>query len=114
MSPPSGTTTSGLELEIETEQGLHRRGFRLIDDQGPILEVVAERDQAAHPQAFLLGGGDLVADPLAGDLIATPMPSIKPVDEDSGVEKSACAFFLWPSTALLLGRHERTVLRERK
>ena len=31
-------------------------------------DVVAERRQAAHPHALPLRGGDLVADPLAGDL----------------------------------------------
>jgi hypothetical protein len=31
-----------------------------------ILDPIAERDNAAHPDALLLRGGDLVADPLAG------------------------------------------------
>ena len=32
------------------------------------LRIVAERHVAAHPHALLLRGGDLVADPFAGDL----------------------------------------------
>ena len=39
-----------------------------VDDELPVFDVVAERRQAAHPHALLLGGRDLVADALAGDL----------------------------------------------
>ena len=41
----------------------------ILDDvQRPVLDPIAERDHAAHPDALPLRGGDLVADPLAGDL----------------------------------------------
>ena len=42
--------------------------LRLVDDQLPVLHVVAQGRVAAHPQALFLGGGDLVANTLAGDL----------------------------------------------
>ena len=42
--------------------------FLLIDDQLPVLHVIAEGRQATHPHALLLGSGDLVADTFAGDL----------------------------------------------
>ncbi len=32
------------------------------------MHLVAERDQTTHPHSLLLGGGDLVADPLARHL----------------------------------------------
>ena len=38
----------------------------LVDDQLPVLDVIAKRRQAAHPHALLLGCGNLVADALAG------------------------------------------------
>ena len=38
----------------------------LLDDvEGPGFDPIAERHDASHPHAFLLGGGDLVADALA-------------------------------------------------
>jgi hypothetical protein len=46
----------------------HGFRFNLVDDQISVLAVVSEGWIAAHPHAFLLGGGDLVADALAGDL----------------------------------------------
>jgi len=42
--------------------------FLLVDLQRAALGVVTERQIAAHPHALGLGGGDLVADALAGDL----------------------------------------------
>ena len=39
-----------------------------IDDELAVLDVIAERRLAAHPHALLLGGCDLVANALAGDL----------------------------------------------
>ena len=45
-----------------------RFGFRFVDDELLVLDVVAEGRLAAHPQALLLRGGDLVADALARDL----------------------------------------------
>ena len=41
---------------------------RLVHDQLAVLDVVAERDEAAHPHALLARGGELVADALADDL----------------------------------------------
>ena len=43
-------------------------GFGLVDDELAVLDVVAERHEAAHPHALLAGGGELVADALADDL----------------------------------------------
>src|SRR5207249_2110221 len=45
-------------------------GFSLgrVDNERALARVVAERHVAAHPYALLLRGGDLVADPFAGDL----------------------------------------------
>jgi hypothetical protein len=34
----------------------------------PVLDPIAERNDASHPDALPLGGGDLIPDPLAGDL----------------------------------------------
>ena len=44
------------------------RGLGLVHDQLAVLDVVAERHEAAHPHALLPGGGKLVADALADDL----------------------------------------------
>jgi hypothetical protein len=46
----------------------NRFGFFAVYEQLVILEIVSKRDHAAHPHAFSLGGGNLVADALAGDL----------------------------------------------
>ena len=43
-------------------------GLGLVDDELPVLHVVAEWRIAAHPHPLLLGGSDLVADALAGKL----------------------------------------------
>jgi hypothetical protein len=40
----------------------------LDDAQGALLDSVAQRDYAAHPNPLFLRSGDLVPDPLAGDL----------------------------------------------
>jgi hypothetical protein len=50
------------------EDGAH--GFRLTvdDDESAVPSLVAERRHPAHPHPLLFRGGDLVADPLAGDL----------------------------------------------
>ena len=34
----------------------------------PVLDPIAERNDASHPDALPLRGGDLVPDPLTGDL----------------------------------------------
>src|SRR4051794_17229820 len=56
------------EVEVTAENSAHRLGLRLVDDQLPVLDVVAESGLSAHPQALLLRGGDLVADALTRDL----------------------------------------------
>ena len=59
------------QLEIGVEDRANRSGFGLVDDERTRAlggEVVAERHVATHPHALRLGGGDLVADALAGDL----------------------------------------------
>ena len=43
-------------------------GLSLIHGQLAVLDIIAERDVAAHPHALLLRRRDLVADALAGDL----------------------------------------------
>jgi hypothetical protein len=57
-----------LQRAVATEDVTHHLRLGLVDDQLAVLRVIAERWLAAHPQALLLGGSDLVADPLAGDL----------------------------------------------
>jgi hypothetical protein len=49
---------------------MKRTIFRLAvdDDELAVLRLITERRHAAHPHAFLLRGGDLVADALAGHL----------------------------------------------
>ena len=59
------------QLEIGIEYRAHGRGFGLVDDErarSACRSVVAEGQVPAHPHALGLGGGNLVADPLAGDL----------------------------------------------
>jgi hypothetical protein len=56
------------ELEVSAKDHPDRFGFRLVDDEFSVLDVIAERGPAAHPQPFLLRGGDLVADAFARDL----------------------------------------------
>ena len=57
----------GLVFKIKPEYQTHRLGFGLIYEQSVIAQVVAQRRGAAHPHAFLLGSGDLVADAFAGN-----------------------------------------------
>ena len=56
------------EREIALEDPLHQRRLLRHRLQAARLGAVADRDHAAHPHALRLGGGDLVADPLGGDL----------------------------------------------
>src|ERR1700757_4512361 len=56
------------ELEVAAEDGSDRLCFRLIDRNPAILRVIAEWHHAADPEALALGGGDLVANALGGDL----------------------------------------------
>src|SRR5437879_3855742 len=53
------------EVEIKRKDAAYRFGFGGINDQLALMHVVTERRVAAHPHAFLFGGGDLVPDPLA-------------------------------------------------
>ena len=56
------------ELTIKREDAAHGLGLGGVDDERALARVIAERHIAAHPHALLLRGGDLVADPFAGDL----------------------------------------------
>ena len=55
-------------LEIAAKEGPHDAGVILDDTQRAVHNPIAERDDAAHPHALLLRGGDLVANALARDL----------------------------------------------
>src|ERR1019366_6039292 len=57
-----------LEFVVAPEDQPHRLRFRLIDNQTTIAFQVADRYEAAHPDALLLRRRDLVADPLPGHL----------------------------------------------
>ena len=56
------------EIEIAAEDQPHPLGLLLHDDELLVLAGIAQRHHAADPQAPLLGGGDLVANALGGDL----------------------------------------------
>ena len=55
------------DLEIATKEIADEGGMLLDDMERPIVDPIAERNHAAHPDALLLGGGDLVPDAFAGD-----------------------------------------------
>src|SRR5262249_19716858 len=55
-------------LEISAKDQLYAFGFLLDDDRCAVLEVIAKGQGASHPNPLALGGGDLVADALRGDL----------------------------------------------
>src|SRR5258708_5430736 len=55
------------DLEIATKEVAHEGGMLLDDMERPIVDPIAERNHAAHPDALLLGGGDLVPNAFAGD-----------------------------------------------
>ena len=59
---------SGPDLAIEAEDVADGCGFLLVDHQLAVVGVVSDGRIAAHPHALLLGGGDLVTDPLPCDL----------------------------------------------
>ena len=46
----------------------HEGGVLVDDMERPVLDPTADRNHTAHRDALLLRGGDLVPDPLAGDL----------------------------------------------
>ena len=56
------------ERQISLEDMAHGPGVFPIDDELPVLNLVAERHHAAHPQPFLFGSGDFVTDALTRDL----------------------------------------------
>ena len=56
-----------LEFQKQVEDRSDGQGLGLVDGKGAVLPVVADGHPASHPHALLLGGGDLVADPLPGD-----------------------------------------------
>ena len=56
------------ELDEPLEDHPDGRGLGLVDDQLAVLDLVAERDEAAHPHALPAGGRELVADALADHL----------------------------------------------
>src|SRR5712691_8795382 len=56
------------ELTIKDEYTAYRLRLGMVDNERALARVVAERRVTAHPHALLLRGGDLVADPFAGDL----------------------------------------------
>ena len=42
-------------------------GLGVVDDELAVFHIITQWRHAAHPHALFLGGGDLVADPFAGD-----------------------------------------------
>lgn len=56
------------EFQIPFEDVTDCHGFRFVDHQTPLAPVIAERYRTPHPKAALLGGGNLVANALAGHL----------------------------------------------
>src|SRR3546814_858488 len=56
------------QLQIALHDVTDETGFAVVDHQLAVLDIIAERDRTAHPDALLLGSSDLVADALAGNL----------------------------------------------
>jgi len=56
------------KLTIKGEDTANGLGLDRVDDQRALARIIAERHVAPHPHALPLRGGDLVADPFAGDL----------------------------------------------
>src|SRR5271163_3904004 len=56
------------DLEIAPKEVANEFGVLFDPVQRPVLDPITERNHAAHPDALLLRGGDLVSDPLASDL----------------------------------------------
>src|SRR3984957_9419360 len=56
------------DLEIAPKEIAHEGGMLLDHMERSVLDPVTERNHASHPDALPLRGGDLVPDPLAGDL----------------------------------------------
>src|ERR1700719_5178106 len=56
------------DLEITPIEIAHEDGMLLDHMERPVLDPIAERNHAPHPDALPLRGRDLVSDPLASDL----------------------------------------------
>src|SRR3984885_8699164 len=56
------------DLKISTKEISDEDGMLLDHMERPVLDLIAKRNHASHPDALPLRGGDLVPDPLAGDL----------------------------------------------
>ena len=56
------------DLEITPKEISHEDGMLLDNVERPIFDPISERNDASHPDALPLRGGDLVPDSLAGDL----------------------------------------------
>jgi len=56
------------DLEITPKEIPHEHGMLLDHMERPVLDPISERNDASHPDAFPLRGGDLVSDPLTSDL----------------------------------------------
>src|SRR6266576_3286989 len=56
------------KLKIPPKDGADPLSFLFHHDDLAVLSRVSEGDDAADPQPLALGGGDLVADALGGDL----------------------------------------------
>ena len=55
------------DLEIAPKEVAHEGGMLFDDMERPVLDPIAERHHAAHPDALLLRGGDLVPNAFASD-----------------------------------------------
>ena len=56
------------DLEITPKEIPHEGGMLLDHMKRPVLDPIAEGNDASHPDALPLRGGDLVPDPLTRDL----------------------------------------------
>src|SRR3984957_21155938 len=56
------------DLEITPIEISHEDGMPLDNMERPVLDPISKRNHTPHPDALPLRGGDLVSDPLAGDL----------------------------------------------
>ena len=54
-------------LGVAAEDVTYQRSFTVVDNELAFDHVVSEGRDSAHPHAFGLAGGDLVADAFAGD-----------------------------------------------
>src|SRR5215203_601403 len=65
---PTLEGADGAELDITGKQAPDQDRMVLDDVQGPVLDPIAERHHATHPDALLLRCSNLVPDALARDL----------------------------------------------